>query len=167
MFTQMKNTYLLQNAITLNSNGFKYDVTATSIDIPEIKKHKDQFGFDFVALKKKGLFVYKICRCNEEDILQGLVCFVPNMGILDCYNMEMNNFNKRGSSVYNGVGKCMVALCCKISFDLGFQGFITFEAKSKLVPYYERLGAKRISYIRMAIDSGVAKKLVDIYFKKD
>ncbi|MFN0082835.1 MAG: hypothetical protein ACKVOM_09985 [Ferruginibacter sp.] len=163
----MKNTYLLQNAIIQNSNGFKHDVVATSIDITEIKRYKKEFIFDFVALKKKGLFVYKICKSNKGNILQGMVCFTPNMEILDCYNMELNNFNKRGSSLYNGVGKCMVALCCKISFDLGFEGFITFEAKSKLVPYYERLGAKRISYIRMAIDSKVAKKLVAIYFKKD
>jgi hypothetical protein len=78
--------------------------------------------------------------------------------------MELSNLNKRGISLYAGVGKCMIAFCCKVSFDLGFEGYITFEAKNRLMPYYTRYGATKIGGLRMAIATGEAKKLVDLYF---
>jgi hypothetical protein len=79
--------------------------------------------------------------------------------------MEINGFNKRGISLYSGVGKRMVALCCKISMDIGAEGYISFEAKNSLIPYYQRLGAKLIgSSSRMFIDNIGAQKLIDSYF---
>jgi hypothetical protein len=160
----MQNTYILKNAITFNPNGKKHNAVASIATLKEIKQHKAYFGFDFENFYSQGIMVYKICKEGESDLIQGLVAFTPSLGILDCYNMEMNNINKRGSSLYTGLGKCMIALCCKISFDLGFDGFITFEAKNRLIPYYERYGAKSTGFLRMAIDSIAAQKLVDFYF---
>jgi hypothetical protein len=65
----------------------------------------------------------------------------------------------------SGVGKCMVALCYKISLDSGSDGYILFEAKNRLIPYYQRLGAKRIgSSSRMYLDEAAAQKLINLYF---
>jgi len=45
------------------------------------------------------------------------------------------------------------------------EGYISFEAKNRLIPYYQRLGAKRIgSSSRMYIDDVAAQKLIDLYF---
>ena len=96
--------------------------------------------------------------------MHGLVAFTPDTGILKCANMELSDLNKKGISLYSGIGKCMVALCCKISFDLGFEGYITFEAKNRLMPYYMRYGAIKIGGLRMAIETKEAQKLVDLYF---
>ena len=112
-----------------------------------------------------SFIVYKICLENQPDILQGLVAFRYQKDYLDCANMEINVFNKHGISLFSGVGKCMVALCCKISMDNGSEGYISFEAKNRLIPYYQRLGAKRIgSSSRMFFDDTAAQKLVDLYF---
>lgn len=79
--------------------------------------------------------------------------------------MEINEFNKRSICLYSGVGKSMVALCCKISMENDLEGYISFEAKNRLIPYYQRLGAKRIgSSSRMFIDDVAAQKLIDLYF---
>jgi hypothetical protein len=78
--------------------------------------------------------------------------------------MEISNLNKRGIALYSGIGKCMIALCCKISFDSGFDGYITFEAKNRLMPYYKRYGAIQIGALRMAIETKEAQKLVDLFF---
>ena len=71
----MKKNYFLQNAIMLNTTREKYDSVAMQMDINEIRKHKHHFHFDFVKLLNEKNFVYKICRNDEPDILQGIVAF--------------------------------------------------------------------------------------------
>ena len=160
----MKNSYTLKCAITFNPTGKKYNAIASIATLQQIKQHKEYFEFDFEKLYKEGFTLFKITKESETDIVHGLVAFTPSVGILKCANMELSNLNKRGISLYSGVGKCMVALCCKISFDLGFDGYITFEAKNRLMPYYIRFGAIKIGRLRMAIQTKEAKKLVDLYF---
>ncbi len=160
----MKEKYILYNAITLNASGVRYNAIALEISIVELRKHKHHFTFDFISLKNKGIKVYKICKENEEDILQALVAFSPSQGVLDCYNMEVSILNKKPVLLYDGLGKSIIALCCKVSLDCGLEGFITFEAKNRLIPYYARFGAKKTFGLRMYINNIDAKKLIDIYF---
>jgi hypothetical protein len=137
---------------------------AAPVATAEIRRHQHQFEFDFISISKKFI-VYKICLEHQPDIIQGLVAFRYQKDYLDCVNMEINSFNKHGISLYSGVGKCMVALCCKISIDNGSEGYISFEAKNRLTPYYQRLGAKRIgSSSRMFLEDAAAQKLVNLYF---
>jgi hypothetical protein len=148
----------------LNATGKKEDAMAAPVKTAEIRRHQHQFEFDFISISRKFV-VYKIYLGNQPDIIQGLVAFRYQKDYLDCVNMEINVFNKHGISLYSGVGKCMVALCCKISIDNGSDGYISFEAKNRLIPYYQRLGAKRIgSSSRMFLDDTAAQKLVDLYF---
>jgi hypothetical protein len=161
----MDATYYLRNALTLNTTGEKYNVVAMPTKAAEIKKHRHQFReFDFLKSLKDGFTVYKICREGEDNILQGLVAFRPSTGFLECANMEVNDTNKSPISMYNGVGKCMIALCCKISLDAGFGGYIAFFAKNHLIRYYQRYGAENLFGLRMAIDEKAAQKLIDLYF---
>ena len=159
----MKKSYSLKNAITFNPTGKKYNAIAGIATLQEIKQHKEYFEFDFEKLLKDGT-VYKICKQGDEDLIQGLVAVKPGKGVLDCANMETNKINKAPLSLHNGIGKCIIALCCKISFDLGLEGFICFEAKNKLMAYYRRYGAKNMTGLRMFIDTEAAEKLVDLYF---
>jgi hypothetical protein len=79
--------------------------------------------------------------------------------------MEINICNKRPISLHSGIGKAMIALCCKISDDLGFDGFIAFEAKNRLHKYYTRLGAIQIgSSNKFYISDKNAQKLIQLYF---
>jgi hypothetical protein len=156
--------YKLYNAIILNITRRKEDVFATPVKTSEIRKHQHQFKFDFASVSRNYV-VYKIHLENQPDIIQGLVAFKSQKGFLDCVNMEINGFNKHGIALYAGVGKSMVALCCKISMDIGLEGYISFEAKNRLIPYYQRLGAQRIGGSkRMFIDEIAARKLVNLYF---
>jgi hypothetical protein len=160
----MKRTYRLYKAITLNISGRKEDVLASRITIRELQKYRHHFQFDFISIAKHFI-VYKMCLENQPDIIQGLVAFRLQQGFLDCVNMEINEFNKHGIALYSGVGKSMVALCCKVSLDEGMEGYISFEAKNRLIPYYQRLGAQRIGNSkRMFIDDTAAQKLIALYF---
>lgn len=160
----MEKSYQLRDAITFNPSGKVYNANATIATTKEIKAHKDYFGFKFENTLKNGNTVYKITKENDEDVIQGLVAAKQADKFLDCANMEINKINKKPLLLHAGIGKAMIALCCKISFDLGNDGFVTFEAKSKLKNYYARFGAKPITGLKMYLDSNAAKKLVDIYF---
>lgn len=109
--------------------------------------------------------IYKICKHGDEDLIQGLVAVKPRKGILDCANMETNKINKAPLSLHSGIGKSIIALCCKISFDLGLEGFICFESKNRLMKYYRRYGTQNITGLRMFIDTENARKLVNLYFE--
>ncbi len=159
----MEEIYLLRNAITFNPTGKKHNAIAKIATLKEIKQHKEFFTFNFELNFKNGI-VYKIIKEGDEDMIQGLVSLKPDIGILDCGNMEKNKINKSPLLIHSGLGKCMIALCCKISIDMGFDGYITFESKNRLMPYYSRYGAKRTSGLRMFIDNVGAKKLVENYF---
>ncbi|WAC15272.1 hypothetical protein [Dyadobacter pollutisoli] len=160
----MNKVYTLTSALTCNSSGQKYDAIAARATEKELKQSADLFDFDFLGLCKDYI-VYKLFIDYKPDVIQGLVGFRPTPGILECANMETSHFNKRGKPLYNGAGKALVALCCKISLDHSMDGYIYFDAKNKLIPYYERMGAKSMFGIRMAIESASAEKLVECYFK--
>lgn len=120
--------------------------------------------FDFALLHRKGNIVYKIFKEGESDILHGLVAFSPSTGFLKCENMEISAINKKPILLYAGVGNAMVALCCKISFDLGFEGYIGFDAKNKLFDYYKRVGAIHLGGIKFIIEEKQAVLLIKKYF---
>jgi len=101
----MKHSYTLKNAIRFNPTGKKYNAIASVASVKEIRQHKEYFEFDFEKLLQQGITIYKICKEGEGDLIQGIVAFTPSIGVLDCYNMEMNNINKRGSSLYTGLRK--------------------------------------------------------------
>ena len=61
----------------------------------------------------------------------------------------------------------LVAYACKESFQKGFEGYVAFTAKSKLIEHYERtLGAIHFKNRRMIIETHPAKILVEKYFKE-
>jgi hypothetical protein len=60
----------------------------------------------------------------------------------------------------------LVAFACRLSFQRGFDGFVAFDAKTKLIVHYEKtLGAVHFRGQRMIIPTHAAKVLIDKYFK--
>lgn len=161
----MTKIYTLSSAFIFNATGEKVDAIASPASHQELTASRNAFHFDFNALIKQ-FSVYKLQTLRDPTI-QGLVAFRPEIGILECTNMEICHANKHGNPVYNGVGKAMVALCCKISVDQGMDGFIYFDAKNRLMPYYQRFGAKHMFGLRMIVEADAARKLIDLYFKND
>lgn len=75
-------------------------------------------------------------------------------------------FNLGKAKLYEGVAGNLVAYACKISFQKGFDGYVVFTAKSKLIKHYEdSLGAYHLKNQRMIIDTKASKLLVEKYFK--
>ena len=80
--------------------------------------------------------------------------------------LESAPFNIGKGKIYEGVAGNLVAYACKISFQKGFEGYVAFTAKTKLIDHYEKaLGAYHFKNQRMIIESQPARVLVEKYFK--
>ena len=80
--------------------------------------------------------------------------------------LENAPFNIGQSKLYDGVTGNLVAHACKVSFQQGFDGFVGFTAKTKLINHYEKtLGAYTLGGHRMIITTKSEQILIDKYFK--
>lgn len=150
------------------------DDTIVETEIKEIKYQKGIFEgwlFDWSKTEKKGYQILGLYADGDER-LQGAISIRPNKGNLTMeidiaesapFNREYKR--KESTKEYSGVGAHLFAEACKRSFDLGYEGYVEFVAKTNLVEYYrEKLGAKSIDYQRMYIPTNSAKQLIEKYY---
>ena len=80
--------------------------------------------------------------------------------------LENAPFNVGKGKLYEGAAGNLIAHACKVSFQQGFDGFVGFMAKTKLIKHYENtLGAYTLTGQRMIIPTKSAQTLIDKYFK--
>lgn len=80
--------------------------------------------------------------------------------------LESAPFNRGKNKVYEGVAGNLVAYACKISFQHGFDGYVSFTSKTKLIDHYSKtLGAVQFGGQLMVINTIAATILIDKYFK--
>lgn len=81
--------------------------------------------------------------------------------------VENAPFNKGQTKVYVVVAGNLVAYACKLSFQRGHDGNVSFLSKSQLVEHYEKtLGAFHFGGRIMIIETNAALKLINKYFSK-
>ena len=82
--------------------------------------------------------------------------------------VEAAPFNVGHNGRYKGVGAHLFAIACKLSWDVGNEGYVQFTAKTDLVEHYRQtLNAKNIDWHTMYIDSYGAIELIRKYFKEE
>lgn len=80
--------------------------------------------------------------------------------------VENAPFNKEQTKKYSGVAGNLVAFACKLSFQRGHEGNVSFLSKSQLVDHYEKiLGAFHFGGRVMIIERQSALKLINKYFQ--
>jgi hypothetical protein len=80
--------------------------------------------------------------------------------------LENAPFNKGQTKVYVGVAGNLVAYACKLSFQRGHDGNVSFLSKSQLIEHYEKtLGAFHFGGRIMIIETKSALKLINKYFQ--
>lgn len=79
--------------------------------------------------------------------------------------IESAPFNLGKEKVYIGVPGNLVAFACRLSFHRGFEGYVSFTAKTQLIEHYKTtLGAEEVGGHLMIINTISALKLIDKYF---
>ena len=109
--------------------------------------------------------MYKLVIRGDE-VIQGLISLQTRERYVEMHLIEAapHNFGRRKK--YLGVSPNMVAFACKTSFEMGFEGYVGFIPKTRLIQHYiDTLGAELIYRDRMRISGKSAEKLVNSYFK--
>ena len=138
----------------------------TSADLRQVNK-RNKWLFNWKQEQEMtDREVYKLTISNSPAIIQGITSLTLKSDHIFLNLIENAPFNKGANKVYEGVAGNLVAFACKLSFQRGSEGFVSFHSKTNLVNHYiKTLNAKHYGNLLMVIDSEAARKLVNQYFK--
>lgn len=156
----------LTNSIVNRLSGDSFDTDVIELQKSELKSLKKGFKFKWDKEFSNGM-VYKLVIRHYPDVIQGLISLNDKKDHLFMNLVETAPHNFGKDKIYEGVLGNLVAFACKLSFDKGYDGYIAFEAKTKLIEHYSKtLKAKLLSGSRMFIDTNASIFLIDKYYNK-
>lgn len=152
---------------TISGDSFLTETSRlTKTDLKQVNRKK---GWNFnwkKELRNDTREVYKLTIVNNPAIIQGLISFSVKTDHIYLELLESAPFNLGQNKLYEGVPGNLVAFACKASFQYGFDGFVSFTAKTRLIRHYEKtLGAYHLGNRLMIIQTRIARQLVEKYFK--
>ena len=158
----------LTNSIvnTISGDSFPTDVhPVTKADLKNITQ-KNGWFFKWTAESKlSDRQVFKLTIRNNPEIVQGLLSISDYKDHYYLHLIESAPFNLGKNKLYEGVPGNLFAFTCKTSWDLGYQGFVSFTSKTRLLDHYERtLGATPVGGHKMVIFPTEAIKLIRKYY---
>jgi len=165
-FVVDKLTNSIENVVT--GDSFSTDISIISnADLKNVTK-KNGWSFDWKSeLKQPQRDVYKLTIVNNQTIIQGLISLEIKSDHVYMHLVESAPFNKGKTKIYAGVPGNLVAFACKLSFQRGHDGNVSFFSKTQLVQHYiNTLGAIHFGGRVMIIDTNAALKLLNKYFPK-
>ena len=158
----------LTNSILNTISGDQFNTEIIQVTISEKGISKKDWIFNWKQeIQDVNREVYKLVIENNEEINQGLISITDNNDHVFMNLIESAKFNKGKNKLYEGVPGNLVAFACRLSFEKGYDGIVSFIAKTKLIKHYETsLGATIFRGDQMFIDTPAALKLIRKYFNK-
>lgn len=160
-----KLTNSIENTIT--GDSFTTNIIhLTKADLKTVAR-KNGWVFDWkYELGQPEREVYKLTITENTNIIQGLVSLEIKLDHVYMHLVESAPFNKGKEKVYSGVPGNLVAFACRLSFQRGFEGNVSFISKTQLINHYtETLGAFHAGGRVMIIETAAAVRLMNKYFK--
>jgi len=159
----------LTNSIENTISGDSFATEVVRLTKADLKQAAKKNGWNFnwkQELDDNAKEVYKLIITSSPDIIQGLLSLTIESDHIFLNLVESAPFNIDRNKLYEGVAGNLVAFACQLSFQRGFDGFVAFDAKTKLIPHYERtLGAVQFRGQRMIVPTHASQILIDKYFK--
>ena len=158
----------LTNSIeNVNSkDSFPTEIALLSLD--ELKNFTKKNGWNFNwrnEFKNPKSEIFKLTISNNPKIIQGLVSIEIKSDHVFMNLIESAPFNTGKNKTYVGVPGNLVAFVCKVSFQRGFDGFVSFIAKTQLIEHYKTsLGAINFGGQLMILNNVAALNLIGKYF---
>lgn len=120
-----------------------------------------------IYLSNPNCKVIKLMVKGDTKI-QGLIAYEPKNGWIEVHLAESAPWNLKGRE-FIGVGAHLFAIACKESFELDFDGYVSFVSKTDLVDHY--VNTLRATVLnpktrQLVIATEAAKKLVSTYIKE-
>jgi hypothetical protein len=158
----------LTNSIENTISGDSFPTEIYKIENTDLKIITKTNGWLFNwrdEFKLKDREVYKLTILGNPNIIQGLVSISNYKDHFYLHLIESAPFNLGKHKLYKGVPGNLFAFVCKCSWDLGYEGFVSFTAKTKLIEHYEKsIGATHVGGHKMIIFPDAALKLINKYF---
>ncbi|MGL2993277.1 hypothetical protein [Flavobacterium sp. TSSA_36] len=160
-----KLTNSIENIITGDSFQTEISILQNS-DLKYITKKNGWFFNWNEEYENPIRDIYKLTISGNSKIIQGLISLEVKSDHVYMHLVESAPFNKGQTKVYAGVAGNLVAFACKLSFQRGHDGNVSFLSKSQLVEHYEKtLGAFHFGGRIMIIETNAALKLIKKYFE--
>ena len=99
---------------------------ATEHNLKDVLK-KNGWFFAWKKELKRNSNVYRLIIRKQPDIIQGLISYEIMQGYLFMPLVETAPHNFGSQKQYIGVLPNLVAFVCKQSFDMGFEGVVSFK----------------------------------------
>ena len=159
----------LTNSIENVQTGDSFPTNITLLSKADLKSVIKSNGWQFdwkFELNQPEREVYKLTIPNNISIIQGLISLEIKSDHIYMHLVESAPFNKGKTKVYSGIPGNLVAFACRLSFQRGFEGNVSFISKTQLIDHYVKtLGAIHFGGRLMIIETRAALKLIDKYFK--
>ena len=158
-------TNSIQNVVTGDSFATEVSVL-TANDLSGVTKRNGWLFNWKTEIKDPVKDVYKLNIVGNPNIIQGLISLEVKTDHVFMHLVESAPFNKGKDKMYAGVPGNLVAFACKLSFQRGHDGNVSFLSKSQLIDHYEKtLGAVHFGGRVMIIETQSALKLINKYFQ--
>ena len=159
-----KLTNSIENAIS--GDSFATDVLpVVKNDLKNLTKRKGWLFNWKSEFKLADRELYKLTIKDNPNIIQGVMSISDNKDHYYLHLIESAPFNLGNHKLYRGVPGNLFAFTCKLSWDKGYEGFVSFTSKTKLIEHYEKvLGATLIGGHKMVIFPDSAIKLIQKYY---
>jgi len=159
-----KLTNSIENVIT--GDNFATDISLLiPKDLTTVSKSKGWLFNWRNEYKEPARDIYKLTIVNNPGIIQGLISLEVKSDHVYMHLVESAPFNKGKTKMYSGVLGNLVAFSCKLSFQRGHAGYVSFLSKTQLIEHYEKtLGATHFGGRVMIIETKAALKLINKYF---
>lgn len=164
----------LTNCLVCAETGEAFDteycLVTKKITVEYAKRLKlEGWKFDWSFPQQNGYDIYELHLKNDSGV-QGMIAlkhiYDQMYTHVDIVEAAPFNFGKNGK--YKGVGAHLFAIACKLSWDVGNEGYVQFTAKTDLVEHYKKtLNAKCIDWHTLYLDSYAAVKLINKYFNEE
>lgn len=158
----------LTNSIENVKSGDSFPTEISLLTKAELKEMTKKNGWQFnwgSELKAPTREVYKLTITNNPNIVQGVISLEVKIDHVYMHLIESAPFNIGKQKTYLGIPGNLVAFACKLSFQRGGEGYVSFLSKTKLIEHYEKtLGAVHFGGQNMVITTEAALKLTNKYF---
>lgn len=158
----------LTNSILNRISGDSFQTDVFEVSQGDLKIVTKKIGWNFnwkQESKLKDRKVYKLTIKENPGIIQGLASISDFGDHFYLHLVESAPFNLGKNKLYEGVPGNLFAFTCKQSWDKGYQGFVSFQSKTKLITHYESsLDATHVGGHKMVIFPAAALKLIKKYF---
>jgi hypothetical protein len=126
----------LTNSIENAKTGESFRTQILLFDKNDKSFTKSKWSFNWIKESNDASRkVFKLVTAENPSIIHGLLSVEDKGDHVYMHLLENAKFNIGKEKVYSGVAGNLVAFACKLAFEKGYDGYISFVSKTKLVEH--------------------------------